>query len=59
MDRVAAGGGLKNDKTRAMTFAHEGNVFITGEATDDSTFGNQTLSSPGWAEAYGSVLPLK
>ena len=38
---VAAGGGAKNDKTRAVTFDREGNVFLAGEATDDGTFGDQ------------------
>jgi hypothetical protein len=45
VDWVAAGGGLKNDKTRAVTFDREGNVFLAGEATDDGTFGEQ--SRPG------------
>jgi len=42
---VAAGGGGKNDKTRAVTFDREGNVFLAGEATDDGTFGE--LKRPG------------
>lgn len=37
---VAAGGGAKNDKTRAVTFDREGNVFLAGETTDDGTFGD-------------------
>jgi pimeloyl-ACP methyl ester carboxylesterase len=36
---VAAGGGGKNDKTRAVAFDREGNVFMAGESTDDGTFG--------------------
>ncbi|MCB1076389.1 MAG: SBBP repeat-containing protein [Verrucomicrobiae bacterium] len=36
---VAAGGGPKNDKTRAVTFDREGNVFLAGESTDDGKFG--------------------
>jgi hypothetical protein len=36
---VAGGGGAKNDKTRAVTFDREGNVFLAGETTDSGVFG--------------------
>lgn len=36
---VAAGGGSKSDKTRAVTFDREGNVFLAGETTDVGSFG--------------------
>jgi hypothetical protein len=36
---VAGGGGAKNDKTRAVTFDREGNVFLAGETTDNGVFG--------------------
>ncbi len=36
---VAGGGGDKNDKTRAVTFDREGNVFLAGETTDSGVFG--------------------
>lgn len=37
---VAAGGGVKNDKTRAVAFDAEGNVFLAGETTEDGRFGD-------------------
>lgn len=43
---VAAGGGAKSDKTRAVTFDREGNVFLAGEATDEGTFGD--VMRPGY-----------
>ncbi len=36
---VAAGGGAKNDKTRAVAFDAEGNVFLAGETAGDGQFG--------------------
>jgi len=36
---VAAGGGVKNDKTRAVAFDAEGNVYLAGETTGDGRFG--------------------
>ncbi|MCW0218681.1 MAG: hypothetical protein OJI67_10195 [Prosthecobacter sp.] len=37
---VAAGGGPKNDKTRAVTVDAQGNVFMAGETTDAGSFGD-------------------
>lgn len=37
---VAAGGGEKSDKTRAVAFDREGNVFLAGETTGDGVFGD-------------------
>jgi hypothetical protein len=49
---VAAGGGAKNDKTRAVTFDREGNVFLAGEATDDGTFGDQKRTGLGGMDFF-------
>ncbi len=51
-DWVAAGGGAKNDKTRAVTFDREGNVFLAGEATDDGTFGDQKRTGLGGMDFF-------
>ncbi|MCB1065224.1 MAG: hypothetical protein KDN20_20195, partial [Verrucomicrobiae bacterium] len=39
-DWVAAGGGVKSDKTRAVTFAPDGGVFLAGETNGDGSFGD-------------------
>jgi len=49
---VAAGGGAKSDKTRAVTFDREGNVFLAGEATDDGTFGDQKRTGLGGMDFF-------
>ena len=49
---VAAGGGAKNEKARAVTFDREGNVFLAGEATDDGTFGDQKRSGLGGMDFF-------
>jgi hypothetical protein len=49
---VAAGGGAKNDKTRAVTFDREGNVFLAGETTDDGTFGDLKRTGLGGSDFF-------
>lgn len=49
---VAAGGGAKNDKTRAVTFDREGNVFLAGETTDDGTFGDLKRAGLGGMDFF-------
>lgn len=49
---VAAGGGAKGDKTRAVAFDHEGNVFLAGETTDDGTFGSQKRTGLGGTDFF-------
>lgn len=49
---VAAGGGAKNDKTRAVTFDREGNVFLAGETTDDGTFGDLKRTGLGGMDFF-------
>ncbi len=49
---VAAGGGAKNDKTRAATFDREGNVFLAGETTDDGTFGDLKRTGLGSTDFF-------
>ena len=49
---VAAGGGAKSDKTRAVTFDREGNVFLAGEASDDGTFGDQKRTGLGGMDFF-------
>lgn len=49
---VATGGGAKNDKTRAVTFDREGNVFLAGETTDDGTFGDVKRAGLGGTDFF-------
>ncbi len=49
---VAAGGGTKSDKTRAVTFDREGNVFFAGETTDDGTFGDLKRTGLGGMDFF-------
>lgn len=49
---VAAGGGAKSDKTRAVTFDREGNVFMAGETSEDGTFGDQKRSGLGSTDFF-------
>ena len=49
---VAAGGGAKSDKTRAVTFDREGNVFLAGETTDDGTFGDLKRTALGGTDFF-------
>ncbi len=49
---VAAGGGAKSDKTRAVTFDREGNVFMAGETTDEGTFGDLTRAGLGGTDFF-------
>ena len=53
---VAAGGGAKSDKTRAVTFDREGNVFMAGETTDDGTFGDQKRTGLGSTDFFLTKL---
>jgi hypothetical protein len=52
VDWVTGGGGVKNDKTRAVTFDREGNVFLAGEATDDGTFGDLKRAGLGGMDFF-------
>jgi hypothetical protein len=49
---VAAGGGAKSDKARAVTFDREGNVFLAGETTDDGTFGDLKRTGLGSTDFF-------
>lgn len=49
---VAAGGGAKNDKTRAVTFDRDGNVFLAGESTDDGSFGEWERKGSGGMDFF-------
>ncbi|WP_395741810.1 SBBP repeat-containing protein [Prosthecobacter sp.] len=49
---VAAAGGAKSDKTRAVTFDREGNVFMAGETTDDGTFGDLKRTGLGSTDFF-------
>ena len=49
---VAAGGGAKNDKTRAVTFDREGNAFFAGETTDDGAFGDLKRTGLGGMDFF-------
>lgn len=52
LEWVAAGGGSKNDKTRAATFDREGNAFLAGETTDDGTFGDVKRAGLGGMDFF-------
>lgn len=49
---VAGGGGVKNDKARAVTFDREGNVFLAGETTDDGSFGDLKRTGLGGMDFF-------
>ena len=49
---VAAGGGEKSDKTRAVTFDREGNVFLAGETTGDGVFGDLKRTGLGSTDFF-------
>ncbi|MBB5039714.1 SBBP repeat-containing protein [Prosthecobacter dejongeii] len=49
---VAAGGGLKNDKTRAVAVDTTGHVFWAGETTDAGTFGDSPRESLGGSDFF-------
>lgn len=49
---VAAGGGSRNDKTRAVTFDREGNAFLAGETTDAGTFGDVKRTGHGGMDFF-------
>ncbi|RBP39118.1 hypothetical protein DES53_110142 [Roseimicrobium gellanilyticum] len=44
---MSHGVGVKNGKTRAICFDREGNVFLAGEVTGDSSFGEIQMKSKG------------
>jgi hypothetical protein len=44
---ATSAGGPKNEKTRSLTLDREGNVFLTGEATDEVKFGEITVKGNG------------
>lgn len=44
---VFSGGGSSSDKTRAVTFDREGNLFLASECIGDSTFGDKQHKSAG------------
>src|SRR5687768_16389295 len=44
---AAAASGLKNQKTRGIAVDREGNVFLTGQATDEVRFGHSAVKSAG------------
>ncbi|HAL70263.1 MAG TPA: hypothetical protein DCP71_00620 [Verrucomicrobiales bacterium] len=49
---VAAGGGLKNDKTRAVAVDGQGHVFLAGETTDAGSFGELKRESLGGSDFF-------
>jgi len=53
---VASGGGAKSDKTRAVTFDRDGNVFMAGETTDDGSFGDQKRTGLGSTDFFLTKL---
>lgn len=51
-DWLAFGGGVKNDKTRAITADSQGNVFLAGETTGAGTFGDQLRADLGSTDFF-------
>ncbi|MEN3942681.1 SBBP repeat-containing protein [Prosthecobacter sp. SYSU 5D2] len=49
---VAAGGGVKNDKTRAVNVDAEGNVFLAGETTGEGSFGELKREALGTSDFF-------
>lgn len=49
---IAAGGGAKSDKSRAVCFDREGNVFLAGEMTEDGKFGGIEVKSVGGMDFF-------
>jgi hypothetical protein len=47
LEWVSAGGGTKNDKTRAICFDRTGSVFLAGEMTGDGKFADIEVKSLG------------
>ena len=56
---AASASGVKNEKTRGIAVDREGNVFLTGEATDEVKFGNSTVKSGGGADFFLTKLDAK
>ena len=56
---AASAGGLKNEKTRCVAVDNEGNVFLTGEATDEVKFGSITVKSGGGSDFFITKLDAK
>jgi len=56
---AVSGGGLKNDKTRAINVDGEGSVFLVGEATDEVKLGGATVKSGGGMDFFIAKLDPK
>lgn len=56
---ASAAGGAKNDKTRCVAIDRAGNLFLTGEVTDDVKFGDTTLKSAGGMDYFLAKLDPK
>ncbi|HEY1082560.1 MAG TPA: SBBP repeat-containing protein [Prosthecobacter sp.] len=51
-DWVAAGGGAKSDKTRAVAADSQGNVFLAGETSEEGTFGDAKRPTLGSTDFF-------
>jgi len=56
---VASAGGPKNERTRSLSLDGEGNIFLTGEATDDAKFGDAIVKSAGGMDFFVAKLDPK
>lgn len=56
---ASSGGGLKNDKTRAINVDSEGNVYFAGEATDEIKAGDATVKGGGGMDFFVAKLDAK
>ena len=56
---ATSAGGLRNDKTRAINIDREGNVFLSGEVTDEVKCGGTALKSAGGRDFVCAKLDAK
>ena len=59
LEWMVVSGGIKGDNAYTMAWHPSGKLIISGSCVAPASFGGQTMTSPGGAEAYGAVLRLK
>jgi hypothetical protein len=59
LEWLVQAGGVKGDNAYCMAWHPSGRIIFSGACVAPATFGGQTMTSPGGAEAYGAVLRLK
>ena len=56
---AVSAGGPKSERTRSLSLDSEGNIFLTGEATDGVKFGEATVKSAGGMDFFVAKLDPK